>query len=348
MVTAMMNDAADGIFDGKSGSTSVQMGGMGGAMMLPTNAGTSGMGAAMAAFMNSSQNKSGVTTTALVTKLNGASGQLPPVVAPPMMNAKVSGSVFNGPVSQGMVAAFAINNGAMGAQIASVATDGQGNFSLSLGSYTGPVMLQASGVTYLDEASKTSMVMAPGDVMSAVLPTVASGADVAGVWVTPVTAMAQSRALGMNGGMTDANIAAANTAMGSYFSVSDILHVAPMNPLQTGSGVGANQDARNYGMSLAAMSQYAMSLNLPVSSTLMSAMMSDAGDGVLDGKKGSGQISMAMGAMMGYSMMASTAGTSSLAAGMSSFMNSATNLSGLSAADMAALMQKLTNSTGKI
>jgi hypothetical protein len=347
MVTAMMNDAADGVFDGKSGSASVQMGGMAGGVMLPASAGTSGMGAAMGAFMNSSQNKSGVTTTVLVNKLNGATGQLPPVVAPPMMNATVSGTVFNGPVSQGTVAAFAINNGVMGAQIASVATDGQGNFSLPLGSYAGPVMLQASGTSYLDEASQTPMRMA-SDVMSAALPTVASGANVAGVWLTPVTAMAQSRAMGMAGGMTDANITAANAAMGSYFGVSDILHVAPMNPLMSGSGLGTSQDARNYGLTLAAMSQYARSLNMPVSSTLMSAMMDDAHDGVLDGRMGGVQISMGMGAMMGNSMMAPTAGTSGLAAAMTSFMNSAANLSGLSLADMAVWMQKLSNSKGAI
>jgi hypothetical protein len=349
MVTAMMNDAADGLFDGKAGSAAVPMGGMGGGMMLPANAGTSGMGAAMNAFMNSSQNKSGVTTPALVNKLNGTTSQLPPVVAPPMMNATVSGTVFNGPVSQGMVAAFGVNAGVMGAQLASAATDGQGNFSLALGSYTGPVVLQASGTRYLDEASKMPMLMA-SEVISAVIPTLQSGANVAGVWVTPVTAMAQSRAMGMDGGMTEANIAAANLAMGHYFDVSDILHVVPLNPMMAGSGLGASQDARNYGMTLAAMSQYAKSLNLPFSSTLMSAMMDDARDGVLDGKNGLGQIGMGMGmgAMMANSMMTANAGTSSLALAMTSFMNSAANLSGLTAADMAALLQKLNGSSGKI
>jgi len=348
MVTAMMNDASDGMLDGKAGSTPVQMGGMmGGSMTMPSNAGTSGLGAAMNAFMTSAQNKSGVTTPALVSKLNGASGQIMSAGSG-MTSASVSGTAFNGPMSKATVTAFAVNSGVMGAQIASAATDGLGNFTLALGSYTGPVMLQVSGGTYTDEATTTSMTMGASDVMSAALPTLATGASVTGVWITPVTSMAQSRATGMAGGMTDANIAAANAAMGNYFSVSDILHTQPMNPMVAGAGASANQDAKNYGMTLAAMSQYAKSLNMPNSSPLITAMMGDAFDGVMDGMHAGSQISMSMGGMMGASMMVPTAGTSGLAAAMTSFMNSASNASGMAAADMAALVQKLNTSNGHI
>ena len=200
--------------------------------------------------------------------------------------------------------AFAVNSGVVGAQIASVATDSQGNFTLPLGSYSGPVMLRTIGAGYIDEATTTTMTMATNEFMSASLPTVASGANVTGVRVTPLTSMAQTRALTLRGGMTDVNIAAANTAMGNYFSVSDIVHTQPINPTVAGTGVGASVDARNYGMALAAMSQYAKTLNMTLSSTLVTAMMNDASDGVMDGKNGVNQISMSMGGMMGTSMMA--------------------------------------------
>ncbi len=346
MVTAMMTDATDGILDGKAGAASVQMGGMAGAM-LPATAGTTGMAAAMNAFMASAQNKSGVTTGTLMNKLNGASGQIPSGV-PAMINATLSGTAFNGPVSKATMTAFAVNGGAVGAQIASVATDGQGNFTLPLGSYSGPVMLKMSGASYTDEATKATATMAANDFMSALLPTVASGATVTGVWVTPVTTMAQSRAAAMSGGMTDANIAAANSAMGSYFSVSDILHVQPMNPLVAGSGTGASQDARNYGMTLAAMSQYAQTLGLGTPSAMVTAMMTDAADGVMDGKNGANQISMSMGGAMGGSQLAPTAGTTGLVTAMTAFMNSAANVSGLTLADMVAFMQRLNGSSGGI
>jgi hypothetical protein len=348
MVTAMMNDATDGVLDGKANGVPVQMGGMGGGMMMPPTAGTSGMGGAMRTFMNSAKNKSGAITQALVNKLNAAGGQIGSIPPVPVMNATASGMAFNGPVSSATVMAFAINNGTMGAQIASVATDSQGKFTLPLGSYAGPVLLQMSGSTYTDEATQTTMTTTSNDVMSAMLPTVASGATVTGVWITPVTAMAQSRALAMVGGMTDANITAANTAMGNYFSVTDILHTQPMNPLVSGAGAAATLDAKNYGMTLAAMSQYAKTLNMTVPSALVTAMMNDASDGMMDGKKGGTAISMAMGSMMGNSMMAATAGRSGLASAMTAFMNSAANASGLSAADMAALMLKLNTTTGQI
>lgn len=346
VVTAMMNDATDGILDGKSGVSSVQMGGMAGGMLSAT-AGTTGMGAAMNAFMTSTQNKSGITTGTLVNKLNASSGQITSM-GTAMMNATLSGTVFNGPVSKATVTAFAVNNGAMGAQIASVATDGQGNFTLPLGSYSGPVILKMSGATYTDEATKTIMTMAANDFMSAALTTLASGATVSGVWVTPITAMAESRAAVMSGGLTDANIAAANSAMGSYFSVSDILHTQPVNPLVAGSGTGASQDARNYGMTLAAMSQYANILNMTVPSTLVTAMMNDAADGIMDGKIGATQVSMSMGGMMGASQMVSTAGTTGLVTAMTAFMSSAANVSGVTLVDMAALMLRLNSSNGSI
>ena len=347
MVTAMMNDAADGIMDGKAGGVPVTMGGMMGSSMMPPAAGTTGLGAAMNAFMSSTQNKSGITTPALMNKLMGSTGHVMGGGGG-MASTSVSGTVFNGPMTQATVTAYAIDNGVAGARIASVATDGQGNFTMPLGSYSGAVMLQMSGGTYTDEATGTTMTMGAGDLMSAVMPAVASGTAVSGVWLTAMTSMAQARAAGMAGGMTDTNIAAANTAMGNYFSVGDILKTRPMDPTVAGSGTNASQDARNYGMTLAAMSQYAENLNMSVSSAMVTAMMSDAADGVMDGMRGSTPISMSMGGMMGGGNMSPTAGAGGLAAAMTTFMNSAANASGMTAADMAALIQKLANCDGRI
>ena len=262
----------------------------------------------------------------------------------------ISGTATKGPVSSATVTAYAISNGQIGAQIATAMTDANGNFTMTTGSYAGPVMLQMSGGTYKDEATgTTNITMAPGDVMTAVMPTIAVGTAISGIQVTPVTAMAQTMAQHMAGGMTDTNIAAANTAMGSYFTVSDILHTQPMNPLITNSGSGASIDAQNYGMVLAAMSQYAQTLGMTVSSAFVTAMMSDASDGVMDGKMGANQISMSMDVMMGTSMMASTAGTSGLATAMTSFITNLTaNQSGLTTMDMATLIQMLSNTSGQI
>jgi len=347
MVTALMNDAADGSMDGKAGSVGIPMGGMMGSTMLPSVAGTTGMGTAMSSFMTSAQNKSGITTPALVNKLMGSTGHVMGS-GTGMTSTAVSGTVFNGPMTQAMVTAYAINGGVTGARIASVTTDGQGKFTIPLGMYAGAVMLQMSGGSYTDVATGATMTMGASDLMSAVMPTVASGTEVSGVWLTAMTSVAQARASGMAGGMTDANIVVANMAVGNYFSVGDIVKTQPMNPMVTGSGANASQDARNYGMTLAAMSQYAKSLNMTVSSAMVTAMMGDATDGVMDGRKSGTQISMSMGGMMGSGMMAPTAATSALGAAMTAFMNSAANASGMTAAEMAALIQKLLNSDGHL
>jgi hypothetical protein len=258
----------------------------------------------------------------------------------------VAGTAFNGTTTQATVRAFAINNGTMGAQIASTATDAQGNFTLPIGTYAGPVMLQAVGMTYTDMATGAMMTMGASDTMTMVMPTVASGATTSGVWVTPLTAMAQARAQAMPGGMIDANVMAANAAVGNYFMVSDILHTQPMNPSVPGSAAMATQDMRNGGAVIGAMSQYAGGLTMPMSYSFVTAMMDDATDGMMNGKVNGSPIAMSMGTMMGPTMMQSNAATSGLATAMSSFMGSAANRSGASAGDVTPLIQKLNSSSG--
>jgi hypothetical protein len=274
----------------------------------------------------------------------GGSGSIdaPP---PSAQSTTMSGNVVKGPVSGATVKAFAVSGGTVGSQVSSATTDANGAFTMSMGDYAGPVMLQMNGGSYTDEATGALMTMGAGDMMTAVLPTVAAGAAVIGVAVTPLTAMAQAMAQHMAGGLTDANIAAANAAVGNYFMVGDILHTQPMNPLVAGSGSGATQAMMNYGMTLAAMSQYAKSAGMPVSSGFVTAMMNDASDGVIDGKTGSIPVTMG-GGMMGGSMMQPDAGRSGLTTAMTDFMNSSFNRSGVSATNMTSLMQQLVSSGG--
>lgn len=265
------------------------------------------------------------------------------------VNGTIMGTAVKGPVSGGTVMAFAINNGAMGAQIGEGTTDAQGNFTMSIGAYSGPVLLRMTGGAYTDEATGASTTMRSGDMMTSMMPQAIAGAVMGGVQITPLTSMAQMRAQAMSGGMTPANITAANTAMGNYFSVNDILYTHPMNPLTPGSGTGATQDMRNYGMVLAAMSQYAQSIGTPFSSGMVTAMTNDAADGVMNGMMGNIQIMMGgMGGMMGNPTLSANAGTSGLASAMTAFMGSAMNRSGLTIADMQSLHDKIAASNGQI
>jgi hypothetical protein len=276
----------------------------------------------------------------------------------------MSGNVVKGPVSGATVNAFAVTGGTMGSQVSSTTTDATGAFTMSMGNYAGPVMLQMSGGTYTDEATGAPMAMGPGDIMTAVLPTIAAGATVNGVAVTPLTAMAQAMAQHMGGGLTDANITAANTAVGNYFMVHDIVHTQPINPLVPGSATGATQDMMNYGMTLAAMSQYAKGAGMTSSSGFVTAMMNDASDGVIDGKASGTPVTMGGGmatggtattggGMMGTGttgsgMMQSDAGRTGLATAMTDFMNSSLNKSGVSPTNMMTLTQQLRTSGGQM
>jgi hypothetical protein len=290
--------------------------------------------------------------TALMNKLTtSATGTIPSDGGTPM-NGMVGGSVFNGTMSNATVMAYAVSGGSMGAQLASGTTNSMGSFSLSLGAYSGPLMLKTSGGSYTHLATGATVTMQAGDMMTAVIPTISSGTTVAGIHMTPLTSMAQARAQAMAGGMTEVNIGAANTGVGTYFMVSDILHTEPMNAAVSGSGNTATTDMKNYGIAIAAMSQYAQSISMTDPAALISAMMEDASDGVMNGMMGSTSITMGGmgGGMMGGggTMMQSTAGTTGLASAMTSFLGSAMNKSTLTATNMQMLINQLSTTNGAI
>jgi hypothetical protein len=120
-----------------------------------------------------------------------------------------------------------------------------------------------------------------------------------------------------------------------------------MNANVNGSGMGANQDMKNYGMTIAAICQYANDIGMPNSSGMVTAMMDDASDGHMNGMVGNTQIGMG-GGMMGGNMMSSTAGTSGLAGAMVEFIQSTMNKSGATVQDMQTLINKLQSSNGLI
>ena len=355
MVTAMMQDASDGTLDGMMGGNAISMNGMGGmmgGMMMDATAGTGDLANAMSTFIgNTGVNHSGLTVAdmqSLMTSLSNSNGTLQTGTA---TTGTISGTAAKGPVAGATVTAYGLNaSGMQGAQLGTAMTDAQGNFSLNVGNHSGAVMLRLTGGHYTDEATGQGMNMYQNSVMTVVLPFMAAGQTVGNIEITPLTSMAQAWAQGMSGGMTQANIALANGAMGQFFDIDDILTTHPMDPLVQGSGAVANQYQRNYGMTLAAMSQEAADLMMPYSSGMVTAMMQDASDGTLDGMMGGNAISMnGMGGMMGGMMMDATAGTGDLANAMSTFIgNTGVNHSGLTVADMQSLMTSLSNSNGTL
>jgi hypothetical protein len=262
----------------------------------------------------------------------------------------LSGDAVKGPVQDAEVVAFAVGpDGGRGARIGSAMTDESGNFHMALGDFSGPLMLQMIGGSFDDEATGTHMPMGVNDMMTAAIPDVGAGSTLSDVQITPLTSMAQRMAANMPGGMTPANIARSNAAMGRYFDVSDIITVHPMDPTAPDSGASADQDQRDYGMAIAAMSELASSMGMTTASGMVTAMMNDASDDVMDGMMGGRAIDMGgMGGMMHGRMMPRDAGTSGMAAAMMSFVESPENRSGVMLQDMQLMIDRLETSNGLI
>jgi hypothetical protein len=261
----------------------------------------------------------------------------------------LSGTATKGPVSGATVEVFAITSGARGSQLGSATTDSSGSFTMAVHPYTGPVMLQMHGGSYPDEATGSRMRMLDTDDMTCAVPNVAIGAGsaVTGVQITPLTTMAESWAAHMSGGLSEANITMANMRIGAVYvgPGADILMTRPIDPTVSGSANGASVDARNYGLILAAMSQEAHELGMMLSSSAMiTAMLDDASDGVMNGMTGSTAIDMdGMGGMMGGGSMMSTTGTTQLMTAMADFINGPMNRSGVTdVAEMHELMDRMT------
>lgn len=100
-------------------------------------------------------------------------------------------------------------------------------------------------------------------------------------------------------------------------------------------------------LTLDAMSQYAKTVGMPFTSGIVTAMMNDAADGMMDGRSGATQVAMG-GGMMGGGMMRADAGSTGLATAMTDFMNSGLNKSGVSANNMMTLTQQLRTSGGQM
>lgn len=264
-----------------------------------------------------------------------------------MPGASISGLAVKGAISNGTVTAYAVTaSGTRGGDITSTTTSGSGHYTLSLGSYTGSVFLELTGGSYIDEATGQTINVpsAAGSGLQAVVSNVTTESTLE-VQITPLTTLAAARAHGMVGGFTATNIDAANQQVGTYFGGLDILGTAPINPLIADSAGGATQDAINYGLILAGLSEQAQTLGLTSPFELVTALVQDFSDGSFNGQSGSTPVQL-----NGSDMNPST-GTTDLAMGISGFSWDAShNLSGgaVSATLVASIANQSSNLSYKV
>jgi hypothetical protein len=178
----------------------------------------------------------------------------------------LSGVASKGPLNGATVCAYAITAcGVQGAQIGNcVVTDSAGNYSINLGTYIGPLLAQATGGTYVNEA--TSAVVPLVQPLDSVLPNAIAGTN--SLAITALNELAYQNASAVAGGLTPANTQSAITTVQNNFGVADIVTTMPVDALNVPASATAAQ--KTYALALATVSQYQNSQ--PAGSTLATAL----------------------------------------------------------------------------
>lgn len=170
----------------------------------------------------------------------------------------IGGVASKGLIKNGTIKVYAITGGFKGALLATATTDANGRYSADIGSYTGAVLVEASG-SYTDEATGETRTIDPAAPLRAALGSVSGAVNLS---VTPLTDIAVSQAHTL----TPAAIDAANTLISSIFKV-DILATTPVDAAANAMAA-ATQAQKDYTLALAAVSQMAKNSNSTVQQTI--------------------------------------------------------------------------------
>ena len=224
----------------------------------------------------------------------GSRHRNPSAISPGFGN-RVTGIASKGPLSGSSICAYAIAQGVKAGQFGPCATsNASGGFSIDLETYIGPVLLEATGGSYGDEASGACLVLSVP--LHGILLNATGGT--ASVAVTALTELAYRYALAEAGGLTAPNIQVAFASVQRHFGVLDIAHTQPVDALKVPTGETYQQKA--YALALATVSQVAQSrpagASLAVALDTMQACL--AAPGLACGAEGAG-IDVAIAAAVG-------------------------------------------------
>lgn len=177
----------------------------------------------------------------------------------------VTGTVSKGAVGGAQVSVFAITGGVKGAQLGqTVLTDSaganKGDYRLDIGDYTGPILVEVTGGTYIDEATGLQRDLF-GTTLRAAVPDASGAVKVA---VTPLTEVAVQR---MNNDYQSSAITGANNAVALLFGVNDIVATQPVDA-NSAAAATAPLAVKNYALALATVSQYMENGAKPLSTAL--------------------------------------------------------------------------------
>lgn len=187
--------------------------------------------------------------------------------------------------------------------------------SLQFGAQSGPAEFEVTGGTYFDEATASTVPMGAFSMRSR-LSSIPLSRFVA---ISPLTEIAVQRSLNLKGSLPS-NIDSANQAVSTASNLKDITLLTQDPTIKPSS---ANDDNAQYGMVLAAISQYALSLGTDAV-TVAKAFADDfAADGSFNGQGSSGAVTVS--ANSGSLNLASNAWLDGLGSAMDTFIASRDN-----------------------
>ena len=197
---------------------------------------------------------------------------------PPASNT-VAGVAAAGIIKGGTVKVFGPYSSVSGADKKQIGATVQtslttGAYSVDLGSYTGPVIVEVSGGSYVDEATGATTSIPAGAPLRAVAVSSTGSVNVA---VTPLTELAAKQAATLAGAgvkLTDTTINQANAQVSDLFKVD----IIATQPLDASAPLVGTQAQKDYTLALAALSQYTKDSLLPdVKTTLDNLAITAAG-----------------------------------------------------------------------
>jgi hypothetical protein len=235
-----------------------------------------------------------LAVTALVLGACSSNNSSAPTPPPVVQSAKMSGSVDDAFVVNATVTAYEVS--AAGATLACVpaasggcttaTTDANGNYTITVSGYTGPVLLQATGGTYTDTVTGQTISIPATLTLSVLEPAVTAGSTYTDQ-LTGLTTMIANQALSMmsQGQSASAAVTAATTAVQSLFGVANPAVTALLNLAEAKCGTAAaDQASFDVSLILAGVAQLASQYNV-TSADLSQALIIDytANGGVLKG-----------------------------------------------------------------
>lgn len=240
--------------------------------------------------------------------------------ATPATTVTISGSVVKGPVSGATVTFFSLNvDGSKAALLGTTTTDTSGNYTITLTpAPTTPLLAEASGGTYVDEATNATVALAATDKLSVALPVGTIRAA-----ITPLTDIAAARAQFLAAGGTPLATAidSSNIGVASQYGIADIVTILPPAANNENSAATATRDEKIYALVLAGIVHQANVMGVRAID-ITKALAEDAKDGILNGKNGVTAINVPGG---GSLPLPETAGTTEIQTAINIFIASTNN-----------------------